>query len=231
MPSSLDRIFSSAATSPSSQPSAGSSTQPYDTTSDPVVRELPNGYKKLASGIVLDATGKPCRQCTSGSAWMSMMKRTSPNTSNSSSTSRATAGLAGLGAAATTASDPAPSPLQSQGQDDCPPNVEQLGRATWTLLHGMAASYPSTASPSMQATARSFIQTFSQLYPCGYCADDFRDWLKQPGNEVRTEGQDAFGEWACRAHNAVNVKLGKTEFDCALWKERWRDGWRDGSCG
>jgi mitochondrial FAD-linked sulfhydryl oxidase len=55
--------------------------------------------------------------------------------------------------------------------------------------------------------------------------------MKEPGNEVRTESQDAFGDWACRAHNAVNVKLGKGEFDCKLWKERWRDGWGDGRCG
>lgn len=83
----------------------------------------------------------------------------------------------------------------------------------------------------MQATTRAFIQTFSALYPCGYCAEDFRGWLREPGNEVRVEGQDAFGDWACRAHNAVNVKLGKGEFDCKLWKERWRDGWKDGRCG
>jgi mitochondrial FAD-linked sulfhydryl oxidase len=34
----------------------------------------------------------------------------------------------------------------------------------------------------------------------------------------------------CQAHNEVNRKLGKSEFDCGLWKERWRDGWRDGRC-
>lgn len=52
-----------------------------------------------------------------------------------------------------------------------------------------------------------------------------------PGNEPRLSNQEEFGRWMCRAHNAVNVKLGKQEFNCDLWRERWRDGWRDGRCG
>lgn len=55
--------------------------------------------------------------------------------------------------------------------------------------------------------------------------------MKESANQVKVGGQEEFGDWACRAHNAVNVKLGKKEFDCSLWKERWRDGWRDGRCG
>ena len=223
MPSSLDRIFAASGAAESS-PSSANASQPYDTSNDPVVRELPNGYKQLASGIVLDASGKPCKRCTSGSAWMTNMMK---NTSNSrAATTTSTAGLAAALPASSSSSE-----TQSSLDDDCPPDADALGRATWTLLHSMAANYPARADASMQATTRSFIQTFGQLYPCGYCADDFRGWLKEPGNEVRTEGQDAFGDWACRAHNAVNVKLGKSEFDCSLWKERWRDGWRDGRCG
>jgi mitochondrial FAD-linked sulfhydryl oxidase len=82
----------------------------------------------------------------------------------------------------------------------------------------------------MQSTMLSFIQTFSKLYPCGTCAEDFRSWMKIPGNQPRVWGQDEFGNWMCEAHNAVNVKLGKKVFDCSLWKERWRDGWKDGRC-
>jgi mitochondrial FAD-linked sulfhydryl oxidase len=221
MPS-IDRIFASAgASTPSSR-----SQKPYDTTNDPIIKELPGGYKKLASGIVLDATGQPCRQCTSGSAWQDMLKRTSPSPSSklkpaaSSTTSAST-----TAALASTTSSTTPS------ESECPPDVEQLGRATWTLLHSMAASYPTRASESMQATTQSFIATFAQLYPCGWCATDFREWMKEPQNKPRVEGQEEFGLWACRAHNAVNVKLGKAVFDCKLWKERWRDGWSDGRCG
>ena len=94
----------------------------------------------------------------------------------------------------------------------------------------MAATYPAQASNSMQSTMRSFISTFSNLYPCGTCAEDFRQWMKEPRNEPRVQGQDELGQWMCEAHNAVNVKLGKKEFDCSLWKQRWKDGWKDGRC-
>ena len=55
--------------------------------------------------------------------------------------------------------------------------------------------------------------------------------MQRPGNEPRVEGRELFGRWMCQAHNEVNRKLEKEEFDCNLWKERWKDGPRDGSCG
>lgn len=57
--------------------------------------------------------------------------------------------------------------------------------------------------------------------------------MAQPENDVSEalKSQERFGRWMCRAHNAVNVKLGKEEFDCEFWRERWKDGWGDGRCG
>lgn len=48
--------------------------------------------------------------------------------------------------------------------------------------------------------------------------------MKQRGNEPRVEGREGLGRWMCEAHNAVNRKLGKREFDCSGWEERWRTG-------
>jgi len=45
------------------------------------------------------------------------------------------------------------------------------------------------------------------------------------------KSQEGFGRWMCKAHNAVNRKLGKGEFDCEFWRRRWVDGPSDGSCG
>jgi len=160
--------------------------------------------QKVAPGVVLDKDGKPCRTCTSSAAWMAMMKSGGKK------------------------SKAAPAPVSTRS--DCPPDVEELGRSTWTLLHSVAATYPETAPPETQSIMKQFISTFSRLYPCYVCAEDFRDWMKEPGNEPRVEGQDGLGTWACQAHNAVNVKLGKPEFDCSLWKQRWKDGWKDGRC-
>ncbi|KAF2862979.1 augmenter of liver regeneration [Piedraia hortae CBS 480.64] len=163
--------------------------------------------KQLPKGVVLGPDGKPCRSCTSFASWAAMTKR---QTSSSK---------APMSTAATL-----------QPPQDCPADVEELGRATWTLLHSLAANYPTDATPEQQSDAKQFMSSFSRLYPCWVCADDFRAWMKE-GNEPKVSNREEFGKWLCDAHNAVNVKLGKKVFDCNLWEERWRTGWKDGRCG
>lgn len=103
-----------------------------------------------------------------------------------------------------------------------PPDVEELGRSSWTLLHSIAATYPETPSTKQQADLKQFVKLFGTFYPCWFCAKDFVKYTAQNEPKVRT--QDEFGRWLCDAHNEVNVKLGKPKFDCNLWKQRWRDG-------
>lgn len=137
--------------------------------------------------------------------------------------SNAAAAVIGAGVASTTAT-------ATNYRKDCPPDVEQLGRATWTFLHSLAATYPDVASPADQKQMSSFLSIFSNIYPCWHCAADFRDWVSKPENKPQLSGRDAFGNWLCIAHNEVNTKLGKPEFDCKTWKNRWVDGWPDGRC-
>ncbi|OAQ66632.1 augmenter of liver regeneration [Pochonia chlamydosporia 170] len=116
----------------------------------------------------------------------------------------------------------------ANSRSDCPPDVEALGRGTWTLLHSIAASYPESPSKSQQSDLLSFVKLFSKLYPCWVCAEDFTTYM---GREVpRVGSRDEFGKWLCGAHNDVNRKLGKPQFDCSRWQERWRTGWNDGRC-
>ncbi|KAI9376265.1 FAD dependent sulfhydryl oxidase Erv1 [Aspergillus egyptiacus] len=169
---------------------------------------------KLPGGVKLDKDGKPCRLCTSAAAWRNMTKQAK-------------------GASAVTAASSAPKPNQEvAGKPECPPDVEELGRSTWTLLHSMTATYPEKASQEQQSEMRSFLKLFSKLYPCWVCADDFRNWMAEPSgkNQPRLGGRSEFGNWMCEAHNEVNRKLGKKEFDCRFWEERWRTGWKDGRC-
>ncbi|KAJ4338948.1 Flavin-linked sulfhydryl oxidase of the mitochondrial IMS [Didymella glomerata] len=111
---------------------------------------------------------------------------------------------------------------------DCPPDVAQLGRSSWTLLHSITATYPENPPRELQTETSAFLRTFGKLYPCWVCAEDFQDWMKV--NTPRVSSRNEFGQWMCEAHNAVNVKLGKKEFDCNRWEERWRTGWKDGRC-
>jgi FAD-linked sulfhydryl oxidase len=94
----------------------------------------------------------------------------------------------------------------------------------------MAANYPEKASQVQQAEMKSFLGVLSRVYPCWWCAKDFRTWMSKPENEPRVEGREELSSWLCDAHNEVNQKLGKPIFDCRQWRERWKDGWKDGRC-
>ncbi|KAJ6087422.1 hypothetical protein N7467_006336 [Penicillium canescens] len=176
----------------------------------------------LPKGVVLDKDGKPCRTCTSVASWRALTKQAKAETPTS--TNQTTTSKPALAAAAT------PSPSETPAE--CPPDVEQLGRSTWTLLHSMAATYPEKANTEHQDNMRGFLKFFSKLYPCWVCADDFQTWMAHPSgrNQPRLESRKEFGWWMCEAHNEVNRKLGKKEFDCRFWEERWRTGWKDGRC-
>ncbi|KAL4960793.1 flavin-linked sulfhydryl oxidase [Aspergillus stella-maris] len=185
---------------------------------------LPGGATIDQGGkdYVLDKDGKPCRLCTSAAAWRNLTKQSKA----SSTTAAATA------TSSTTTTQSTSKSAEPKAYGDCPPDVEALGRSTWTLLHSLTATYPETATPTQQTEMRSFLSLFSKLYPCWVCADDFRTWMSEPSgmNQPKLGGRKEFGNWMCEAHNEVNRKLGKKEFDCRFWEERWRDGWKDGRC-
>ncbi|KAL4921810.1 ERV/ALR sulfhydryl oxidase domain-containing protein, partial [Aspergillus aurantiobrunneus] len=183
---------------------------------DSTAANLPGGATVSQDGkqYVLDKNGKPCRLCTSAAAWRNLTKQSKAST------------------ATTLASTTSSLPQEAQSQSECPPDVEALGRSTWTLLHSLTATYPEKATAGEQSEMRSFLTFFSKLYPCWVCADDFRAWMAEPSgkNQPKLGGRSEFGNWMCEAHNEVNRKLGKKEFDCRFWEERWRTGWKDGRC-
>ncbi len=166
-----------------------------------------------------------CRSCTSKkdfASWAQMAK--SSLKSGGGNVGAATAGV-GAGAAAAAASA---NSSQQATPDDCPADVETLGRSTWTLLHSIAATYPKTPNTAQQSDLKTFMGVFSRLYPCWVCAEDFQEYMQK--ERIQVGSRDEFGKWLCEAHNAVNVKLGKQKFDCSKWEERWRTGWKDGRC-
>lgn len=61
----------------------------------------------------------------------------------------------------------------------CQPDSEELGRASWTLLHSMAAYYPESPSAQKQTSMTSFFNSLSLFYPCSYCAGHLGEYLVQ----------------------------------------------------
>ena len=100
-----------------------------------------------------------------------------------------------------------------------------LGRASWELLHRMAASFDKAPTPQRSADAAQFFGLLSTLYPCPDCAAHFAALLKEAPVDARDNKRLSI--WLCKAHNSVNQRLGKPAFPCALEQlaERW------GSCG
>lgn len=119
----------------------------------------------------------------------------------------------------------------SAASQPCPPDVEELGRSAWTLLHTITATYPKTADVPTQAAARGFLTGLAKLYPCWSCATHFDEYIRRDEQtRPKVGGRAEFGWWMCLAHNDVNKRLGKPEFDCNRWEERWAAKGREDQC-
>eukprot|EP00092_Neocalanus_flemingeri_P009659 GFUD01010400.1.p1 GENE.GFUD01010400.1~~GFUD01010400.1.p1 ORF type:complete len:193 (-),score=50.19 GFUD01010400.1:230-808(-) len=184
--------------------------------------------------------GKPCRACTDFKSWMKTgpAGSASPTAKKTSATPESTLDSTSTASSknsskseAGDSSTPQVSLSDSLTPPDhhlCPPDRMELGNSSWSLLHSMAAYFPSTPTPQQKTDATQFMHIFSRLYPCQECAEDLRaDLVIAP---PKVESAKQFSQWMCEMHNRVNTKLGKPVFDCSKVFERWRDGWADGSC-
>ena len=180
----------------------------------------------LPPGMILGPDGKPCKICTAFRDWKppktaAQAKPATSDASNSSSSSSTSSAAAAAVASLAVA---------AAARRDCPPDVEVLGRATWTFLHTTAAYYPERPTARQRAHILSLIHSLPVLYPCSHCAGDFDEDVKVNPPDVST--RVALSRWLCERHNAVNEKLGRAKFDCSIESTdaRWKDGPADGSC-
>lgn len=106
-----------------------------------------------------------------------------------------------------------------------PPDVNELGKASWNFLHTMTAQYPKTPDETQKKDMNQFLSLFSRVYPCNWCAKDFEKYIRE--NAPKVGSREELGRWMCEAHNSVNVKLRKEKFNCDFWEQRWKNGWDD----
>ena len=100
------------------------------------------------------------------------------------------------------------------------PDLNALGNGTWQLIHTIGAYMPENPTPQRQKALKDFIHNLAAVFPCSTCSNDFTNLIAQRPPE--TSSREAFAKWACNAHNDVNRKLGKPEFDCSRLDARWK---------
>lgn len=91
-------------------------------------------------------------------------------------------------------------------------SVEELGRASWKLLHATADKYPVQANDEHERSCREYLQLFARMYPCEKCSAHMTAYLRK--YPPQTGSRRALQMWMCTFHNSVNAKLGKKAFPC-----------------
>lgn len=114
--------------------------------------------------------------------------------------------------------------VEQKRATECPLDRQELGNATWGLLHSIGIYYPDKPTPEYQAKAKAFVEALAVMYPCVHCSEDFqKEIAKFP---PRVESRTTFSMWLCEQHNIVNRKLHKPVFECTMenLSKRWRKG-------
>ncbi|PWN22225.1 hypothetical protein BCV69DRAFT_281235 [Microstroma glucosiphilum] len=191
--------------------------------------------------IVIGPDGKPCKACNTRLALREAMRGAGSgagkSSSSAASSSASPAGFFGGAMAAATS----PSSTSSASTLSCPPDVEELGRSSWDLLHSIAATYPEKPSEAEQSALLSLLKALPILYPCRHCAQALQeDYTRR--DSVTTASPPSADDmkvseavisksqamrFTCSIHNEVNERLGKPKWDCEdlrKLKERWEDG-------
>ncbi|XP_047315663.1 FAD-linked sulfhydryl oxidase ERV1 [Impatiens glandulifera] len=112
-----------------------------------------------------------------------------------------------------------PKDVLNEVKSNGPVAKEDLGRATWTFLHTLAAQYPDMPTRQQKKDVKELVSILSRMYPCKDCADHFKEILRS--NPVQTGSQAEFSQWLCHVHNVVNRSLGKPKFPCERVNARW----------
>ncbi|KAK9868626.1 hypothetical protein WJX84_012451 [Apatococcus fuscideae] len=60
-----------------------------------------------------------------------------------------------------------------------PVTKEDLGRATWTLLHTLAAQYPQNPTRRQQKDVQALVDLLTRIYPCSDCAKHFGELVRK----------------------------------------------------
>ena len=102
-----------------------------------------------------------------------------------------------------------------------PPEI--WGPMFWSTLHIVSLAYPDEPTYSEKRAAKEFFNSLIYLLPCPVCRSHFREILQGSPVDSWLDNRALLTELVWKAHNAVNVKLGKPEVSLADFYKRYRE--------
>ncbi|KAH7648471.1 Erv1 Alr family [Cryptosporidium bovis] len=60
-----------------------------------------------------------------------------------------------------------------------PPNIREIGRASWLYLHSMANKYPESPDETIKKRYNDWIRNFSDVYPCKTCRNGMKKLIHE----------------------------------------------------
>lgn len=106
------------------------------------------------------STKIPCRTCTDFKTWAKQQRQAMTTVSTSETSSEATSKI---------------QEAVERKAKQCPFDKDELGQSTWGLMHTIAAHYPDKPTQQEASDVTSFFHGLSKVYPCDWCAKDFRN--------------------------------------------------------
>jgi len=100
---------------------------------------------------------------------------------------------------------------------------ELWGPIFWSTLHITSLAYPDDPTYAEKRAAKEFFNALAHLLPCPVCRSHFREILQGSPIDSWLDNRTMLTEWVWKAHNAVNVKLGKPEVTMADFMKRYRE--------
>ena len=178
----------------------------------------------LPPGMVLGPDGKPCKICTAFRHWKPPVDKakqpaSTHGTNGASPSQQKTAAMMAAfasGTGFTQSQSPAQAAAQTATPEPvrpahCPPDVEELGRATWTFLHTTAAYFPDTPTQAQRVNMLSLLRALPVLYPCSVCAQHLGENMKTRPPDV--SGRVGLSRGLCEQHKEVNERRGKERIE------------------
>ncbi len=79
----------------------------------------------------------------------------------------------------------------------------------WKFMHYVSLGYPIHPTNNEKEHYKTFYESLQYILPCGKCAQNYAENLKQHPIDKSLDTRDNLIKWVIDIHNKVNTELGK----------------------